>query len=78
MARRIRRYRDPMKTKAGRRRAAERVILDEQDEAEHGGGLFHGIPKGPTRTWPELEEAREAAAREPQRPHSLLEIIRKR
>lgn len=77
MARRIPRYKDPMKTKAGRRRIAERAVLDEKEEAEHGG-LFPGIPKGPIRTFPELVEARERAAREAQRPRSLLDIVRDR
>lgn len=67
-----------MKTKAGRRREADRAVLNEQEEAEHGGGLFQGIPKGPIRTWPELEEARERAAQEPQRRRSLLQRLRER
>lgn len=81
MARRIPRYKDPMKTKAGRLRIAERAVLDEQEIKERGGGLFDHIPEcrdTETRNPPELAEARERAAREAQRPRSLLDIVRDR
>lgn len=72
---------DPMKTRAGRLRIAERAVLYEQEIKERGGDLFDHIPEcrdTETRNPPEIAEARERAAREAQRPRSLLETIRER
>ncbi|MEX5275324.1 hypothetical protein RF638_15460 [Kocuria sp. CPCC 205235] len=58
----------------------DRIVLEEQEIEERGGGLFDDIPEckdGETRTWPKLEAAR-ARAKRGQAPTSLLKQIRKR
>lgn len=58
----------------------DRIVLEEQELQERGGGLFDDIPEckeGETRTWSKLEAAR-ARAERGQAPTSLLKQLRKR
>lgn len=58
----------------------DRIVLEEQELQERGGGLFDDIPECKetgTRTWPKLDAAR-ARAKRGQAPKSLLKQIRNR